>query len=248
MINNKTPPSSGDIEESVEQAINSPVGNIAAAYELALKQREFEISQFTNRNNFFMIFQGVLLAGIIQSQRDTPQSVNFAIYLAGMVISALQSGVASGAKYWQIRWESAVKELEIQLLEKLRGHNHVTQLFSVDAKHLNQNQLARLLQINCSPQRQQDPLSTRPGYIDDLIDEELQRTGSRHALPYHLIRSRYSVSKAPIWVGLTLFVLWFVLWSTTFTIFGHNLIDWVAMSMQKAVSLDWFAFAFPTTR
>ncbi len=34
--------------------------------------REFEITQLAQRNNFFMIFQGVLLAGVIQSAHSIP--------------------------------------------------------------------------------------------------------------------------------------------------------------------------------
>jgi len=44
--------------------------------------REFEITQLAQRNNFFMIFQGVMLAGVIQSSHAIPV-VSFLVCVAG---------------------------------------------------------------------------------------------------------------------------------------------------------------------
>src|SRR5450830_1129109 len=41
-------------------------------FKLCVEMRNFEITQLTHRNNFFMIFQGVLLSGVVQSSHMFP--------------------------------------------------------------------------------------------------------------------------------------------------------------------------------
>lgn len=80
-------------------------------FEIAMRMRDFEIGQLTNRNNFFMIFQGVLFAGMLQSDHDT-LIISFMACLVGLVVSLFQVGVASGAKFWQEYWEQMLSEYE----------------------------------------------------------------------------------------------------------------------------------------
>jgi len=54
-----------DPEADLVSARQSAIANITAAFELTLNQREVEIAQLTQRHNFFMIFQRVLIAGVI---------------------------------------------------------------------------------------------------------------------------------------------------------------------------------------
>lgn len=80
-------------------------------FEIAMKMRDFEIGQLTNRNNFFMIFQGVLFAGILQSTHEKP-IISFMACLVGLVVSIFQVRMASGAKFWQEYWEQMLSEYE----------------------------------------------------------------------------------------------------------------------------------------
>lgn len=86
-------------------------------YLLAITTRNFEITQLVQRNNFFMIFQGVLLAGLLQASNNghVTHVVAFLVCLAGLLISILQFFMASGAKFWQERWEHAVEMAEGKL-------------------------------------------------------------------------------------------------------------------------------------
>jgi hypothetical protein len=86
-------------------------------FEVALQMREFEITQLAQRNNFFMIFQGVLLAGVIQSAHSIPV-VSFLGCIAGFFISLFQVGMASGAKYWQEYWEAKLSECKPDLFHE----------------------------------------------------------------------------------------------------------------------------------
>ncbi len=73
-------------------------------FEIAMRLRDFEITQLTQRNNFFMIFQGVLFAGLVQSGHQIPV-VSFMVCIVGFFVSLFQVGSASGAKFWQEYWE-----------------------------------------------------------------------------------------------------------------------------------------------
>lgn len=82
-------------------------------FEIALRMRDFEISQLTQRNNFFMIFQGVLFAGLVQSTHAKP-IVSFMVCVAGLIVALFQVGMASGAKFWQEYWEQMLSKFEIE--------------------------------------------------------------------------------------------------------------------------------------
>ena len=45
---------------------------LKSLFKIALATRDFEITQLVQRNNFFMIFQGVLFAGVMQSAHTKP--------------------------------------------------------------------------------------------------------------------------------------------------------------------------------
>lgn len=136
-------------------------------FEVALQMREFEITQLAQRNNFFMIFQGVLLAGVIQSAHSIPV-ISFLGCVAGFVISLLQVGMASGAKYWQEYWEAKLSEFE-------------PNLFHEDDCKYNNTVMERL---------------TKRGICGTVKS---------------LIMRRYSVSRIPIWVGITFSAIWLLL-------------------------------------
>ena len=55
-------------------------------YYIAVKTRNFEITQLVQRNNFFMIFQGVLIACIIYSNNTVP-FIHTAVCFVGIFIS-----------------------------------------------------------------------------------------------------------------------------------------------------------------
>lgn len=95
-------------------------------FEIALQMRQFEITQLVQRNNFFMIFQGVLLAGVIQSAHTIPV-VSFLGCVAGFFISLFQVGMASGAKFWQEYWEAKLFEFKPTLFHEddCKYHNTV---------------------------------------------------------------------------------------------------------------------------
>jgi hypothetical protein len=103
-------------------------------YCLAIAARDFEITQLVQRNNFFMIFQGVLLAGLLQASNTSTGHITsvvaFLVCLAGLLISILQFFMASGAKFWQERWEHAVEAAEAKLFPNTAEHTDLFRMFS----------------------------------------------------------------------------------------------------------------------
>lgn len=101
---------------SDKSEVCSKLESIKAVYEICIETRNFEINQLIQRNNFFMLFQGVLLAAALQNQASKP-IVEVVICLAGVFVSMYQLQMACGAKFWQEWWESRVEHYE----KKLRG-------------------------------------------------------------------------------------------------------------------------------
>ena len=200
----------------------SPIGNLTAAFEFATRQREFEINQLTQRNNFFMIFQGVMIAGLVQSQGVAAPIISFLVCLVGVFVSLMQVGMAAGSKYWQIRWERAAKTTEIWLLASLRDERLVSSFLTADGIHLSNAEKARLLTINQSTARQNDPLTFGDG---DITKANMEDLGSGHIDPRRILENwlilrKFSVSRIPIWTGIALTTFWLALLSFTVHIEG----------------------------
>lgn len=168
-------------------------------YQTSMKMRDFEITQLGNRNNFFMIFQGVLLAGFMQAAGSSPHPVIvFMICSCGFMISVLQTGMASGAKFWQIWWEEKLKNIEStvdSILENdpSRGDIKFNKLFRIEEK---------------------DAIS--------LVKSSFRGCG----LINDLIICKFSVSRIPIYAGIVFSLVWLVLLlaSTTLQEFSPHFI------------------------
>jgi hypothetical protein len=235
----KSPTPSEESAEKIES-----VYAIKRVYELALKQREFEIAQLTQRNNFFMIFQGVLIAGLVQSQGTAAPVINFLVCLIGMCVSICQIGMAGGAKFWQIRWEVAVKELELRLFEAMQDSpRKMIQLFTVDGRYLSESEIKRINAINERPARKDDQLGYIKGAVANLVREDFDNgRGEPKSMKARLLTKsplrfavlhRFSVSKIPLWIGLFLFLFWFLLWLNTFFIGAHSPLGWLNSLLPK---------------
>ncbi|MCR6625816.1 hypothetical protein H4W19_12680 [Pseudoxanthomonas mexicana] len=107
-----------NVNISIHPSGSSPkdqaVSDLEAVYLKAIELRGFEISQLVQRNNFFMIFQGVLLAGILQAEGKVPE-IPVIVSITGFFMSVAQYRMAAGAKYWQQRWETELEETEKSL-------------------------------------------------------------------------------------------------------------------------------------
>ena len=144
-----------------------------------MEMRGFEISQLVQRNNFFMIFQGVLLAGILQADGNTP-AIPIVVSVVGALMSVAQYRMAAGAKYWQQRWETELEETEKALEDayKIAGRTWSRALFH----QVQSNRKVR---------------------------DDLARHKSRlHSLTDPIVLDKPSVSRIPIYCGILLATAW----------------------------------------
>ena len=160
---------------------SSELESLKSVYKICIETRNFEINQLLQRNNFFMLFQGVLLAAALQNQASKPY-VEFIVCLAGVFVSIYQLQMASGAKYWQEWWESRVDHYEGKLRE------------------LMQSKPGQFFELFATP--------TSDVYKE--ISGRLNKSG-RLSLTNILILQSFSVGRAPIKVSLVLLVAWLLL-------------------------------------
>jgi hypothetical protein len=156
-------------------------------YEIAIRARDFEVSQLVQRNNFFMIFQGVLLVGLAQasSSASAKPIVGFMLCVAGLLMSIFQTGMAAGAKFWQERWEHAVETAEKELLDAIE----LTDKQRVETYYL---------------------FASGDEFMQEVVRERTKRSPLRW-----LINARFSPSRMPIYAALSLGAIWLVLLSCT---------------------------------
>lgn len=214
--------------EDKEDFSDNPVGRRSKGLELDLRLREFEISQLTQRNNFFMIFQGVLIAGLVQSQGMAAPLITFSMSLLGVATSAFQIGMAGGAKYWQSRWEASTRSSEIALvLGLLRQGKLAVQTFTHDSTILTKEEKELIKKWNDLQTDGNDQIKDDPDFIKNIVLADIRSGRGRGFRKYadwwvreFAIAPKWSVSRIPIWVGAMLFVFWSVIASHTIRLPG----------------------------
>lgn len=226
--------SSSDLQDNA-------VGSRVRGFELDLRLREFEINQLTQRNNFFMIFQGVLVAGLIQSHGIAAPVITFCVSALGFVTSLLQIGMAGGAKYWQSRWEAATRSSEIALvLELVRVNKLAVQTFTHDSSVLSKSEKEQIKQWNASHPDPYDAITDDPHHIHSVVLADIQ-TGAAWSLRRGLdwwvrkfaITPKWSVSRIPIWVAAMLLMFWLTILANTVHVRGFD----VERFLPKVVEL-----------
>lgn len=165
------------------KAEHPDISALKALFKTTLETRNFEISMLVQRNNFFMIFQGVLLAGLIQSTHTKP-IVSFMVCLAGFLVSSYQVKMAAGAKFWQEYWEEALQRIEQELLG------------CMDSKTSERKTTVCLFH---------DEIHVYEKMVRDRLN------GHGFSLTNKLIMNRYSVSRVPIYVAIVLSAIWLTL-------------------------------------
>ncbi|MGF6595162.1 hypothetical protein [Pseudomonas sp. 2835] len=199
--------SSGLNVNTADDAINFAADELKAwtrIYELCLELRNFEITQLVQRNNFFMIFQGVLFAGVCQSAGQIP-IVSFVVCAVGLVVSLLQAGMASGAKYWQAHWEVNTRQAEVELVNMIKAHGKLNNKISDSELSVDPVVQSRL--------KRRDLLVHlfKENYNKDEIKKSLGAHPFKRRIINKIIMQQFSASRIPIYVGLFLAFFWFVL-------------------------------------
>ena len=162
---------------------------IKAIYKLSIETGNFEINNLIQRNNFYMLFQGVLLASVFSSQASKP-NVESLICLSGVFISWFQIKSSAGAKYWQEYWELKTSEIEKRLKELHPNKEGFQTLFQFKDNDDFKKNLNEHLE------------SKNYGKFSKLLVDKL-------------IKNPSSVSMAPLYTAIILFLTWIFLFLQT---------------------------------
>ena len=179
-------------------------------YYIAVKTRNFEIVQLVQRNNFFMIFQGVLVACIINSNNTVPL-IHTIVCFVGIGISFYQMQAASGAKFWQEYWEIEVNESEKRLKKFYLSQNKdFHQLFDKNTSEVQRAVYEKVYNKH---------LNKYSLFWDKFFNDnpyKFFKTYNPFTHTRNRILTKPSVSKIPIQTGRFLLCIWIiVLFSTT---------------------------------
>lgn len=196
-------------------------------YYIAVKTRNFEIGQLGQRNNFFMIFQGVLLACMITSKETVP-FVQVVISATGFYVAYCQTNVAAGAKFWQEYWEDEVYKAEENLKKFYNdlAKNQVNEnldfipIFTKTDTEVHDQVFQRLNRKNCNDfpnlPKINLPRLIHFLFLGEKLSPNIFSTKS-------LILTKPSVSKIPIHVGQCLIISWALLFFSGLGIFNNIL-------------------------
>ncbi|MDP2681956.1 MAG: hypothetical protein Q8P28_03995 [Deltaproteobacteria bacterium] len=102
-------------ESDTEKLKEQPLGN-KDIYKVALDTRNFEISLFWQRSNYFLVLNSALALGFFNLQK---QEFAFLLAVFGLFVSFLWYRVNLGSKYWQSRWEHRLYILEKKVAPNL---------------------------------------------------------------------------------------------------------------------------------
>ncbi len=85
-------------------------------YKIALETRNFEISLFWQRSNYFLVLNTAIAIGFFVKANET-----FQIFLAifGAIVSLLWFFINQGSKFWQSRWETRLKKVEDEISNEI---------------------------------------------------------------------------------------------------------------------------------
>ena len=201
-------------EDAVSMAVND-LSAWEAIYKQCIELRNFEIAQLVQRNNFFMIFQGVLFAGVCQSAGAIPV-VSFLVCLAGLGSSILQACMAAGAKYWQVHWEINTQRSEQEMMKIMKFHRVLRGQLRKHKVDLDDDLVSKI----------ENRALLAHLFVEDsnskLIGESLEESRPNALILNWFIMRKFSSSRIPIYTGLFLAVVWLMLLMSTMHVDGWD--------------------------
>jgi hypothetical protein len=95
-------------------------------YKALLDTRNFEITMFWTRSNYFLLLNSVVAVGLFGTREYYAKfAIVFAVF--GLLASLLWFWVCLGGKYWQVRWEQKILEFERENLPDLKAFGATAQ-------------------------------------------------------------------------------------------------------------------------
>lgn len=108
-------------------------------YKTLLDTRNFEITMFWTRSNYFLILNSAIAVGLFGT-REFYSKFAIVFAVAGFLASFLWFWVCLGSKFWQARWEQRLLDFERKELPELKAFGATLEEVKADAeKGLNFN-------------------------------------------------------------------------------------------------------------
>lgn len=85
------------------------------SFKTAFEARNLEITLFWTRSNYFLLLNTVIFSGLLFRITDT--MVSMGLSLLGLLSSVLWFLVNSGSRFWILRWEGKLEEIEGKIEE-----------------------------------------------------------------------------------------------------------------------------------
>src|SRR5208337_3983956 len=105
-----------NIKDITDHAFSFLVEN-KDVYKMAIDTRNFEISMFWQRSNYFLVLNSALALGFFNLQKPDNLRVYPLVFAGfGILVSYLWYQVNLGAKFWQARWEQRLLKVEEVLI------------------------------------------------------------------------------------------------------------------------------------
>jgi len=95
---------------------STPIMEDKDIYKHVLDTRNFEISLFWQRSNYFLILNSSLAVGFFNLKAKLYECCLAAL---GMLASILWFNVNLGSKFWQSRWEQSLHDIESKMAPNL---------------------------------------------------------------------------------------------------------------------------------
>lgn len=86
-------------------------------FKFVLDTRNFEITNFWQRSNYFLVLNTGLAIGFFSAKGDAVWQFFLLILVLGTIVCFLWTRVALGSKFWQVHWESKLTEVERMYIE-----------------------------------------------------------------------------------------------------------------------------------
>jgi hypothetical protein len=108
----------GEMSQSKSKNNIKPTLENKDLYKIALDTRNFEISLFWQRSNYFLALNSALALGFFNLKEQGLYGLVLAIF--GIVVSCLWFRANLGSKFWQSRWEQRLSIIESQIDKELK--------------------------------------------------------------------------------------------------------------------------------
>lgn len=183
----------------------SPVSDPVLAYRFACERHAYELGETISRNNFFMVFQGVVFAGALNLGKAAGSEwIWVLVCLLGLVMSGFQFWMAASGRHQIVRAEQIAAFRELDVIASLAPG--ATRYHFYTDPNEGEGTVERKVSFGLPSYDGVSTMRTRAGLGDDKDECDW----ICHPIASAIL-VRWWPSKISIWVAIALFVFWLLM-------------------------------------